>query len=46
MFSPHLQHLSVQAHIQEVQRARQAWNAAFAEIAPRSAPAVGRTSYG
>jgi len=41
MFSPHLQHLLVQAHIQEVQRARQARNAAFAEIArgqrPRSA---------
>jgi hypothetical protein len=41
MFSPHLHHLLVQARIQEVQRARQARNAAFAEIArgqrPRSA---------
>ena len=27
MFSPHLQHLLVQAHIQEVQRARQTRNA-------------------
>ena len=41
MFSPHLQHPLAQAQIQEVQRARQARNAAFAEIAggqrPRSA---------
>lgn len=41
MLSPHLQHLLVQAHIQEIQRARQASNAAFPEIArgqrPRSA---------
>jgi len=43
MFSPHLQHLLVQAHIQEVQRARQAWNAAFGEIARGQRPrSVGR----